>query len=283
MGAQVLTDLSGFAPPTVMAQASRLMNRQRLFNLVVTNVPGPQFPLYLMGREAIDPFPMVPLAKGQGLGVAIMSYNGRMNFGLVGDYDVMHDIDDLADDLYASLDELADAAGVELTTEAPQRASVSLVGVREKVIEARAQLGLEVDVRRLEASTATVAGGRRGRGLRRRPRSPSRWCSWPTATRWCASPPGAHRVDMDRLADVLDVAEMRQAAADEVRAATGFASAAFRPSATTCRWCSTRRCSSTSASGPPAATRTACSTWIRASWPVVRTRADRARGGRRRD
>ena len=103
LGAQVLTDLTGFAPPTVMAQASRLMSRQRMFNLVVTNVPGPQFSLYLMGRKAVDPFPMVPLAKGQGLGVAIMSYDGRMNFGLVGDYDVMYDLDDLAGDLYASL------------------------------------------------------------------------------------------------------------------------------------------------------------------------------------
>jgi WS/DGAT/MGAT family acyltransferase len=119
VGAQVLTGLSGFAPPTVMAQASRLMNRQRFFNVVVTNVPGPQFPLYLMGREAIDPFPMVPLAKNQGLGIAIMSYNGRMNFGLVGDFDVMHDIDDLAEDLYDSLAELGEAAGVELTAERP--------------------------------------------------------------------------------------------------------------------------------------------------------------------
>jgi WS/DGAT/MGAT family acyltransferase len=125
VGAQVLTGLSGFAPATVMAQASRLMSRQRLFNLVVTNVPGPQFPLYLSGREALDPFPMVPLAKGQALGIAIMSYNGRMNFGLVGDFDVMYDIDDLAEDLYRSLAELADAADVELSTEAPSATSVS--------------------------------------------------------------------------------------------------------------------------------------------------------------
>jgi WS/DGAT/MGAT family acyltransferase len=117
--AQVLTELTGYAPPTVMAQASRLMSRQRLFNLVVTNVPGPQFSLYLMGRRAVEPFPMVPLAKNQGLGVAIMSYDGRMNFGLVGDYDVLHDIDDLARDLYDSISELADAAGVELLTAPP--------------------------------------------------------------------------------------------------------------------------------------------------------------------
>jgi WS/DGAT/MGAT family acyltransferase len=129
LGAQVLTELTGYAPPTVMAQASRLINRQRMFNLVVTNVPGPQFPLYLMGRRALDPFPMVPLAKNQGLGVAIMSYDGRMNFGLVGDYEVLDDIEDLARDLYDSIAELADAAGVELSTAPPPSLSEELAGV----------------------------------------------------------------------------------------------------------------------------------------------------------
>jgi diacylglycerol O-acyltransferase / wax synthase len=114
VGAQVLTSLSGFAPPTIMSQAARLVSTQHFFNLVVTNVPGPQHPLYLMGREMLDIFPMVPLAKGQALGVAIMSYNGRMNFGLVGDYDAMADLDDLAGDLDAALADLAAAAGVTL-------------------------------------------------------------------------------------------------------------------------------------------------------------------------
>ena len=117
VGAQVLTQLSGFAPPTVMGQASRLMARQRFFNLVVTNVPGPQFPLYLLGRELKQPFPMVPLARNQGLGIALMSYNGRINFGLVGDYDLLWDLETLAEHLRESLAELADAAGVELTAE----------------------------------------------------------------------------------------------------------------------------------------------------------------------
>jgi diacylglycerol O-acyltransferase / wax synthase len=114
VGAQVLTQLTGFAPPTVMGQASRLMSRQRFFNLVVTNVPGPQFPLYLLGRELAQPFPMVPLARNQGLGIALMSYNGRINFGLVGDYELLWDIEDLAEHLRESLAELAQAAGVEL-------------------------------------------------------------------------------------------------------------------------------------------------------------------------
>jgi hypothetical protein len=64
---------------------------------------------------------MVPLARNQALGVAIMSYNGKMNFGLVGDYDALHDLDDLADDLQESLGGLADAAGVSLTTERSPR------------------------------------------------------------------------------------------------------------------------------------------------------------------
>jgi WS/DGAT/MGAT family acyltransferase len=114
VGAQVLTDLAGFAPPTLMAQGSRLVSTERFFNLVVTNVPGPQFPLYLMGRELREINPMVPLAKGQALGIAIMSYNGRMNFGLLADWDAMPDLDEFAADLQASLAELASAADVTL-------------------------------------------------------------------------------------------------------------------------------------------------------------------------
>jgi diacylglycerol O-acyltransferase / wax synthase len=115
VGAQVLTDLTGFAPATIMDQASRLMSRQRFFNVVVTNVPGPQFPLYLLGRRMVDPFPMVPLAKNQALGVALLSYDGHINFGLVGDFDLLWDIDDLARDVEESLAELAAEAGVELS------------------------------------------------------------------------------------------------------------------------------------------------------------------------
>jgi WS/DGAT/MGAT family acyltransferase len=123
VGAQVLTELTGFAPPNIMSQAARVVARQRMFNLVVTNVPGPQFPLYMMGRQLEGLFPMVPLAPNQALGIAIMSYNGTINFGLVGDFDLMSDLDDLADDLHASLAELADAAGVKLArpSQAPPR------------------------------------------------------------------------------------------------------------------------------------------------------------------
>jgi WS/DGAT/MGAT family acyltransferase len=113
VGAQVLTELSGFAPPTIMSQAARLTARQRFFNLVVTNVPGPQFPLYLMGHRLQAMYPQVPLAEGQALGIAIMSYDGHLHFGLLGDYDAMPDLHELGTDLHAAIEELGLAAGVE--------------------------------------------------------------------------------------------------------------------------------------------------------------------------
>ena len=87
VGAQVLTNLAGFAPPTILSQAARLQARQRFFNLVVTNVPGPQFPLYLLGRRLRVLYPVVPLAHRQALGIAVMSYDGHLGFGLLADYD----------------------------------------------------------------------------------------------------------------------------------------------------------------------------------------------------
>jgi WS/DGAT/MGAT family acyltransferase len=110
VGATLLTELTAFAPPTIMAQAARLQSRQRFFNLVVTNVPGPQFPLYLLGRELSAIFPMVPLAKRQAVCVGIMSYNGQINFGLIGDYDAMPNLDRLGGDLRSVIAELAAAA-----------------------------------------------------------------------------------------------------------------------------------------------------------------------------
>jgi WS/DGAT/MGAT family acyltransferase len=115
VGAQALTQLSGFAPPTIMAQAARLQARQRLFNLVVTNVPGPQVPLYMLGRELDAIFPMVPLAENTALGIAIMSYNGQLNFGLVADFDAVRDVEVLADELRSSIEELVALAGPTAT------------------------------------------------------------------------------------------------------------------------------------------------------------------------
>jgi WS/DGAT/MGAT family acyltransferase len=109
VGAEVLAGVQSFAPPTILAQASRINFSTRLFNLIVTNVPGPQFPLYVLGRELQEIFPIAFLPRDHSLAVAIMSYNGGIDFGLLGDYDAMSDLDAFAGHLEASLTELVDA------------------------------------------------------------------------------------------------------------------------------------------------------------------------------
>ena len=106
VGAEMLTGVQKFAPPTVLAQASRMNFSTRLFNLIVTNVPGPQFPLYVLGRELLDLFPIAFLPNNHALAVAIMSYNGGIDFGLLGDYDAMPDLDELAVMLDETRDEV---------------------------------------------------------------------------------------------------------------------------------------------------------------------------------
>jgi len=110
VGAEVLTGAQQFAPPTILAQASRLNFSTRLFNLIVTNVPGPQFPLYVRGRRMTEIFPVAFLPKDHALAVAIMSYDGRINFGLLGDFDALPDIDLIADGIRESLAELVGLA-----------------------------------------------------------------------------------------------------------------------------------------------------------------------------
>ena len=122
VGAEVLAGVQNFTPPTVMAQASRLNFSTRLFNLLVTNVPGPQFPLYVLGRELQDLFPVAFLPRNHALAVAIMSYNGSMDFGLLGDYDAMHDLEAFGDDgrrlAAGAARGREEAAGVERAREA---------------------------------------------------------------------------------------------------------------------------------------------------------------------
>ena len=122
VGATVLTNLSDFAPPTIMSQAARLQSRQRFINLVVTNVPGPQYPLYLLGRRMVAIEPMVPLAENLALGVAIMSYDGNLHFGLNGDYDAMADIAYLASDLRSAIADLGEAASLPSEEEEARKA-----------------------------------------------------------------------------------------------------------------------------------------------------------------
>jgi hypothetical protein len=110
LGAEAIAGLEDFAPPTVFARASRLHFSTRMYNLLTTNVPGPQFPLYLLGREMIEMMPIAFLAPGQRMAIACMSYNGTVALSVIGDYDALPDIEDLADLIVEEVAALREAA-----------------------------------------------------------------------------------------------------------------------------------------------------------------------------
>jgi diacylglycerol O-acyltransferase / wax synthase len=108
VAADAIVALSGFAPPTIHSTAARLASgfSRRLFNVVVTNVPGPQFPLYAAGARMLECYPVVPLSKGQSVSVGLTSYDGGVYYGLNADRDAMPDVDVLAQCIEESLAEL---------------------------------------------------------------------------------------------------------------------------------------------------------------------------------
>jgi diacylglycerol O-acyltransferase len=110
LAASTIASLQGFAPPTLFAQASRLNFAGRFFNLLVTNVPGPQLPLFVLGRRMTQIFPIPFLAGERSLAIAVMSYDGKVGFGLLGDYDALPDLDVVAEGIEASLAQLVAAA-----------------------------------------------------------------------------------------------------------------------------------------------------------------------------
>jgi hypothetical protein len=110
LGASTLVRLSAGAPATLVSMASRLAAGVRPFNLTVTNVPGPQFPLYLLGSRMVASYPLVPLWQGHGVGVALFSYAGTVYWGLNADYDIVDDVDLFATAMAEALEELHAAA-----------------------------------------------------------------------------------------------------------------------------------------------------------------------------
>ena len=167
VGAATLAAVNNLAPPTILAQASRLNFSTRLFNLIVTNIPGPQMPLYVLGRELQDLFPIAFLPDHHALAVAIMSYHGSMDYGLLGDYDALPDIGLVAEGIEASLEELLRAARAKATGAPAQRSSGSSAnGGPAPIIppaRARATRGPAADMR---AKRARGPGTRRKRPQR---------------------------------------------------------------------------------------------------------------------
>jgi diacylglycerol O-acyltransferase / wax synthase len=108
VSAEALVQLGGFAPSTLHLLGARVANglSRRVFNLMVTNVPGPQFSLYAGPARMVESYPVVPLAKGQAVNIGLTSYNGGVYYGLNADRDAMEDVDVLAECLVEALAEL---------------------------------------------------------------------------------------------------------------------------------------------------------------------------------
>jgi WS/DGAT/MGAT family acyltransferase len=106
VAAQVLTQAADWTPATLLSLAARNATRQLPFHLVVTNVPGPQLPLYLLGSRMIETYPVVPLLDGLGLGIALFSYDGKLCWGFNADYDLVPDLDQFVGFVRDSFEEL---------------------------------------------------------------------------------------------------------------------------------------------------------------------------------
>ncbi len=106
MGAETLVELAGAAPPLIHSVVARLAFTPRLFNLTVTNVPGPQTTLYALGAPLRQVYPLVPIFAGHSVGVAVVSYDGEVTFGLNADRGTMPDLEVLEQGIEESLAEL---------------------------------------------------------------------------------------------------------------------------------------------------------------------------------
>ena len=129
--AHAVVTAAELVPPAALAVAARTIMSalhtlpQRVINTVTTNVPGPQFPLYALGREMLEYLPYVPVSEGVRIGVAIMSYNGGVAFGVTGDYDTAPDVDAMARHIEGELAALRVAARSRATTRSTARARVA--------------------------------------------------------------------------------------------------------------------------------------------------------------
>lgn len=152
IGAKVIADVQNFAPPTLLAQASRLQFSTRLFNLLVTNIPGPQLPLYVRGRKLRHAFPIAFLPNNHALSIAMMSYNGEITFSLLADFDALPDVEVVGEAISAELAGLLAATRSEPPARTPRRttrkhprrnvtrAPLTLVGAGSSVTATRARV-----------------------------------------------------------------------------------------------------------------------------------------------
>jgi len=126
LGVEMMMAVAEWTPSVLLSLGARAASGP--INMIVTNVPGPQFPLYLLGAEMLESFPQVPLLENTGLGVALFSYNGKVCWGFNGDYDLLPDMRRFVGFVQSSFDALKEAAGVTAQKSTPVRAAAAAGG-----------------------------------------------------------------------------------------------------------------------------------------------------------
>ncbi|MCZ7629703.1 MAG: WS/DGAT domain-containing protein [Microthrixaceae bacterium] len=113
LGAEMLGDLVDLVPPTVLSAATSAFVGSRIserippaHSVIVSNVPGPDFPLYLAGAEVVGPYPFGPLMEGSGLNISVLSHDGRLDVGLIACPDLVPHLDELLAGVLRGFDEL---------------------------------------------------------------------------------------------------------------------------------------------------------------------------------
>jgi hypothetical protein len=122
LGAELIEEVSDRTFASLFVRYARMAAQALSYNLVVTNVPGPQFPVHLLGARLLETYPLVPLFNNQALGIALFSYDGGLFWGLNSDWDAMPDLHDMVGALEREFVELRQAAGETIVVaKAPTR------------------------------------------------------------------------------------------------------------------------------------------------------------------
>ncbi|MGZ4705431.1 MAG: WS/DGAT/MGAT family O-acyltransferase [Acidimicrobiales bacterium] len=145
IGADTLQEWAEFAAPAVFSRAARLYGNTRItdlhrpmFNVCISNVPGPPFPLYVTGAQVLDTYPMGPIYEGFGLNITLMSYLDRIDFGLIADPALVPDVWRIADGLREALDELLAAAEEHVEAKADALAATESISKAKKATKTAA-------------------------------------------------------------------------------------------------------------------------------------------------
>ncbi|MBM3659540.1 MAG: wax ester/triacylglycerol synthase family O-acyltransferase [Actinobacteria bacterium] len=145
VAADTLIGLTQYAAPTLLGLAARAAHHQVFFNLISTNVPGPQVPLYCMGAQMVEAYPMVPLSRNLGLGIAILSYCGNLHIGLLADRDAFPDLDVLATGIAEAFTEMRDHAEAHGIDEPAPDADAATTDAAAATIDLVVEVDVEVD------------------------------------------------------------------------------------------------------------------------------------------